>query len=154
ERHRRKLRDAFGCYVPIEIADAIARSGFDLAPGGKKIVATIVFTDIAGFTELSENLNDSEKLGNVLTEYFTKTTTSIFDQNGTVIKFIGDAVLAVWGAPLPQPDQAERAVRAAGRLARIASMEVTVPKPDGPSRTINLRTRIGVHTGEALAGNL
>jgi class 3 adenylate cyclase len=71
-----------------------------------------------------------------------------------VIKFIGDAVFAAWGAPLPQPDHAERAVRAAWRLSQASLMEVPIGQPDGTNATVCVRTRVGIHTGEALAGNL
>ena len=154
ERRKRKLRSAFGFYLSPELAEEIAERNFTLAPGGEKVVATLVFTDLEGFTTLSEKLGDSARLGQVLTEYFTRTTDEILAQKGTVIKFIGDAVFAAWGAPLPQPDHAERAVRAAWRLAQVSQMEVPIGQPDGTTQTVRVRTRIGIHTGEALAGNL
>ena len=154
ERRKRKLRSAFGFYLSPELADEIAERNFTLAPGGEKVVATMVFTDLEGFTTLSEKLGDSARLGQVLTEYFTRTTDEILAEKGTVIKFIGDAVFAAWGAPLPQPDHAERAVRAAWRLAQVSQMDVPIGQPDGTTQTVRVRTRIGIHTGEALAGNL
>jgi adenylate cyclase len=113
-----------------------------------------VFTDLEGFTTLSEKLGDSARLGEVLTAYFTRTTDEILNQKGTVIKFIGDAVFAAWGAPLPQADHAERAVRAAWRLSQVSEMDVPIAQPDGTTETVHVRTRVGIHTGEALAGNL
>ncbi len=154
ERRKRKLRSAFGFYLSPELAEEIAERNFTLAPGGEKVVATMVFTDLEGFTTLSEKLGDSARLGQVLTEYFTRTTDEILAQKGTVIKFIGDAVFAAWGAPLPQPDHAERADRAAWRRAQVSQMEVPIGQPDGTTQTVRVRTRIGIHTGEALAGNL
>jgi adenylate cyclase len=154
EARKRKLRSAFGFYLSPDLADEIAERNFPLAPGGEKIVATLVFTDLEGFTTLSEKLGDSSRLGRVLTEYFTRTTDEILAEKGTVIKFIGDAVFAAWGAPLPQPDHAERAVRAAWRLARVSEMDVPIPRADGLVESVHVRTRIGIHTGEALAGNL
>lgn len=154
ERRKRKLRMAFGYYLSPELANEISDRNFPLAPGGEKVVATMVFTDLEGFTTLSEKLGDSARLGEVLTDYFTRTTREIFAEKGTVIKFIGDAVYAAWGAPLPQADHAERAVRAAWRLAQASNLEVTLPGPAGRTESVRLRTRIGIHTGEALAGNL
>lgn len=154
ERRRRTLRNAFGLYLSPDLADQIADQDFNLAPGGKKIEATLVFTDLEGFTTLSERLGDSAQLGRVLTDYFTRTTDQILAEKGTVVKFIGDAVFAVWNAPLPQPDHAERAVRASWRLAQASAMDVSVTRPDGTTERVNVRTRIGIHTGEALAGNL
>ncbi len=154
ERRKRKLRSAFGFYLSPDLASEIAERNFTLAPGGEKVVATLVFTDLEGFTTLSEKLGDSARLGEVLTDYFTRTTDEILAEKGTVIKFIGDAVYAAWGAPLPQPDHAERAVRAAWKLAQVSEMDVPIPQADGTSTSVHVRTRIGIHTGEALAGNL
>ncbi len=154
ERRKRQLRSAFGFYLSPELAEEIAERNFTLAPGGEKVVATLVFTDLEGFTTLSEKLGDSAKLGEVLTTYFTRTTDEILAEKGTVIKFIGDAVFAAWGAPLPQADHAERAVRAAWRLSQASTMEVTIPDAEGNTSVVHVRTRIGIHTGEALAGNL
>ena len=154
ERGKRKLRNAFGFYLSPDLASEIAERNFTLAPGGEKVVATLVFTDLEGFTTLSEKLGDSARLGAVLTDYFTRTTDEILAEKGTVIKFIGDAVFAAWGAPLPQADHAERAVRAAWRLAQVSETDVPIPQPDGTIDTVHVRTRIGIHTGEALAGNL
>ena len=154
EGHKRKLRAAFGFYLSPELASQIAEKDFSLKPGGKKVLATLLFTDLEGFTALSEKLGDSERLGEELSKYFTRTTDEILAENGTVIKFVGDAVYAAWGAPLPQEDQAERAVRAAWRLAQVSDMEVEIPQPDGTIDKVRIRTRIGIHTGEALAGNL
>lgn len=154
ERRKRQLRAAFGFYLSPELAEEIAERNFTLAPGGEKVMATMVFTDLEGFTTLSEKLGDSAKLGAVLTNYFTRTTDEILAEKGTVIKFIGDAVFAAWGAPLPQADHAERAVRAAWRLAQASAMDVEVPSRDGGTSSVRVRTRIGIHTGEALAGNL
>ena len=154
ERRKKKLRSAFGFYLSPELASEIAERNFALTPGGEKVVATMIFTDLEGYTTLSEKLGDSARLGAVLTDYFTRTTDEILAQQGTVIKFIGDAVFAAWGAPLPQLDHAERAVRAAWRLAQVSAMDVSIPQPDGTTTSVRVRTRIGIHTGEALAGNL
>jgi adenylate cyclase len=154
ERRKRKLRQAFGYYLSPALATQIAEREFSLAPGGEKVVATMMFTDLEGFTELSERLGDSARLGQVLRYYFTRTTDLIFAEKGTVIKFIGDAVFAAWGAPLPQADQAERAVRAAWQISKVAEMDVPSAGPNGTSGVQPVHTRIGIHTGEALAGNL
>jgi adenylate cyclase len=154
ERGKRKLRNAFGFYLSPDLANEIAERNFTLAPGGEKVVATLVFTDLEGFSSLSEKLGDSARLGEVLTDYFTRTTDEILAEKGTVIKFVGDAVFAAWGAPLPQADHAERAVRAAWRLAQVSEMDVPIPQADGSHTVVHVRTRVGIHTGEALAGNL
>jgi len=143
-RRRRKLRQAFAAYLSPYMADRIAESDFDLTLGGKEVEATIMFTDLEGFTTMSEELSPSE-VSRILVEYFSTTTKAILDQEGTVIKYIGDAVMAVWGAPMSHPSPAERSVLAAVDIQRTNRTEVA-----GRS----LRTRIGVNTGKVLAGNL
>jgi adenylate cyclase len=143
-RRRQRLRRAFSAYLSPYMADRIANSDFDLAPGGKEVEATIMFTDLEGFTKLSESLPPSE-VANILISYFNRTTRAIMDQDGTVIKYIGDAVMAVWGAPLPEPKPAERAIIAAWGLNEASKEEMAGRR---------LRTRIGINTGMVLAGNL
>lgn len=145
ERRRTRLRKAFGHYLSQDMADRIADANFDLTPGGEIVEATIIFTDLQGFTSLSENLGDPKKLSEVLIAYFTNTTQHVLENRGTIIKYIGDAVLAVWGAPLADPDHAMKATLAAWRMHEASEKEVLGHK---------LTTRVGVHTGEVLAGNL
>jgi adenylate cyclase len=143
-RGRRKLRRAFEVYLSPYMADQIASEGFDLSLGGKEVQATVMFTDLQGFTKMSENLAPAE-VSRILTSYFSQTTRSILEQNGTIIKYIGDAVMAVWGAPLPDEKHAERAVLAAWGMSQAGKQEIAGRR---------LCTRIGVHTGMVLAGNL
>jgi len=143
-RRRQKLRRAFAAYMSPHLADRIAESDFDLALGGKEVEATVMFTDLEGFTAMSEDLSPAE-LSSVLTQYFSETTRSILDQQGTVIKYIGDAVLAVWGAPLVDPRPAHRAVLAALGMQRAGDKEIAGRR---------FRTRIGINSGLVLAGNL
>jgi len=145
ERRRGRLRKAFGHYLSEDMADRIADENFDLAPGGKLVEATVLFTDLQGFTSLSENLGNAHKLSEVLIAYFTNTTEHVLENKGTLIKYIGDAVLAVWGAPLPDPDHMYKATLAAWRMHEASEKEVLGHK---------LVTRVGVNTGEVLAGNL
>ena len=145
ERRRIALRNAFGHYLSPHIADRIADSDFDLSPGGSVIDASVLFTDLEGFTPLSEELSKPELVTEVLVKYFSQTTAHILDHHGMVMRFVGDAVTAVWNAPLAQPDHVRMAARAACRLIESARMEV---------HGHTLRTRIGLHTGRVLAGNI
>ncbi|MEA3213288.1 MAG: adenylate cyclase [Chthoniobacter sp.] len=145
ERRRHALREAFGHYLSPHMADRIADAEFDLAPGGVVIEATVLVTDLEGFAALAEELHNPELVSHVLTRYFTQTTGHILDSDGTIINFVGDSVLAVWGAPLADPDHARKAVLAAWRLHVSSLIEI-----DGRA----LRTRVGVHTGQVLAGNI
>src|SRR5262249_20660475 len=142
--HRQKVRRAFAAHVSSHVVDLIANSEYDLAPGGKEVEATILFTDLKGFSQLSEGLSPAA-LSRILISYFNETTRGILEQDGTVIKFIGDAVLAAWGAPLPEPRPEERAV-----LAALAIGEATSREIEG----LRLHTRIGINTGTVLAGHL
>ena len=143
-RRRRKLRGAFASYLSPYMADQIANSEFDLSLGGKEVEATIMFTDLEGFTNMSETLPPTE-VSRILTSYFNQTTRAILEQDGTIIKYMGDAVLAVWGTPMPEPRHAERAVLAAWGMFQSGQKEIA-------GRI--LRTRIGINTGMVLAGNL
>ncbi len=154
ERRKRKVQAAFGLYTSRHLAAQIADTEISLAPGGQKVVATMLFTDLAGYTALAEKLGDSKRLGEELIRYFTRTADEILAEDGMVIKFIGDSVYAAWGAPFPHPDHAVRAVRAAWKVAQVCDMDVTVTRPDGSTEIVPVHTRIGIHTGEALAGNL
>ena len=145
ERRRTRLRQAFAHYLSPDMADRIADANFDLTPGGEVVQASIIFTDLQGFTTLSEGLGDPRKLSEVLIAYFTNTTQHVIENQGTIIKYIGDAVLAVWGAPLPDNDHAVKATRAAWRMHLASGKEVLGHK---------LITRVGINTGEVLAGNL
>ncbi len=145
ERRRRALRNAFGHYLSPHIADRIADSDFDLSPGGAVVEASVLFTDLEGFTPLTESLNNPELVTEILVKYFTQTTSHILDHEGTILNFVGDAVTAVWGAPLADPEHARKAALAACRLHESARIEV-----DGHI----LRTRVGLHTGRVLAGNI
>jgi adenylate cyclase len=143
-RRRRRLRQAFAAYVSASTADRIANSEFELSHDTREVEATIMFTDLEGFTALSESLPPGE-LSKLLISYFDRTTQAILDQHGMVVKFIGDAVMATWGAPLPPPSPAERAVRAAWVLKAAETEELSGHR---------LRTRIGIHTGVVLAATL
>jgi adenylate cyclase len=127
------------------MADRIANSDFDLKPGGKLVEATIVFTDCKGFTAMSEELNDPQKISETLIAYFTETSRCVLENDGTIIKYIGDAVMAAWGAPIEEKDHPYKAALAAWQMKEASKIVVL-----GRSLT----TRVGVCTGSVLAGNL
>ena len=143
-RRRRELRRAFGFYLSPDMADKISNSDFDLTPGGRIVEATVVFTDLEGFTTISEDLSPDE-VSKTLIAYFERTTRCILERKGTIIKYVGDAVMAGWGAPVDQPNHAALAAEAACDLRCLTEMEVRGKK---------LRTRVGLHSGPVLAGNL
>jgi adenylate cyclase len=139
-RERERVKRAFSLYLSPDAAKQVAEDPEALNLGGEEIVATAMFTDIAGFTSVAEPMTAKDTAA-MLNRYFSEATGHVFESGGTLVKYIGDAVFAIWNAPMRVPDHAERACRAAMALARMT--------PDS-----GLKTRIGVHTGPMLVGNL
>lgn len=145
-REREKIRRAFSFYLSPEMIRKISEGGEALSLGGEEVVGTALFSDIKGFTSISEKMSATETAG-MLNRYFSTITQTIFDTEGTLIKYIGDAVFAIWGAPLPIENHAARACRTAVAMARIQNAS-------GDDEAARLVTRIGVHSGSMLVGNL
>src|SRR5690242_12532750 len=117
--------------------------------GESRRVVTVIFTDIVGSSAVTERL-DPEALRNVLREYFTLAADALERHGGTVEKFIGDAVMAVFGVPRVEEDDALRAVRAAVEMRRsLTRLSDELERSFG----VRLQTRIGVNTGEVVAGD-
>jgi adenylate cyclase len=118
--------------------------------GGERRRLTLFFSDLAGFTTLSESL-EPEVVVQLLNEYLSVMTEIILEEHGTVDKYEGDAIMAFWGAPLPLEDQALRACRTAlQQQAALANLNQRFLAKGWP----RLHCRIGLHTGEAVVGNL
>lgn len=145
DRRRNKIRKAFTKYMSPHVLARLELDVMSLEPGGTIMDATIVFTDLEGFTTLSEELNDPKALSELLTWYFTRATTQVLENDGTILKYIGDSVFAVWGAPLADSRHPQKAARAACRMHAASEREIQGRR---------LRTRVGVHTGNVLQGNL
>jgi len=124
----------------------VTESPEELNLGGEEILGTAMFTDIKGFTSIAEGMTAPETAA-LLNEYFSEATGHVFKTGGTLIKYIGDAIFAIWGAPIHIEDHATPACRAAVGMARL--QEELGDRPAG-----RLVTRIGVHTGRMLVGNL
>ncbi len=151
EAHERRwLRQAFGRYLsPAVVADIVTHPE-RLKLGGQEVEGTVLFADLAGFTSLSENMSP-DALIQLLNEYFSPLTQIILAHRGTLDKFIGDAIMAFWGAPLPLADHAVQACRAA--LAMQAAMAEL--RPGWQARGLpQLTARLGLHTGPLIAGNV
>lgn len=150
ERKGRHLRKAFSTYLSPDLVAEIAKDPDSLKLGGEKRVISVIFTDIRDFTSLSEKLAP-EELVTLLNRYLSPMTRIVMEERGTLDKFIGDAVMAFYNAPLEVPDHAARACRSALRmLEELARLNVQL-KADGMP-TINIG--IGIHTGEAVVGNM
>ncbi len=132
---------SFRKYIPADLVRTLVAQGVEAKPGGTRRVLTILFTDLAGFTSLSERLK--EDIVPLLSRYLEETSAAIVAQGGTIDKFIGDAVMAFWGAPMADPDHAADACAAAlGALRRLAASGT------------GLHMRIGINTGMVLVGNI
>jgi adenylate cyclase len=148
-KERDKLRSTFGKYMTQTVMEHLMSGKVQL--GGETLTVTVLFSDIRSFTTISEEMHDPQALVALLNEYFTEMVGIVIQEDGVVDKYIGDAIMAVFGAPVGKHDDAERAVRAAVRM-RVAlahlneRLEKRGVKP--------LRTGIGVHTGEVVAGNI
>jgi adenylate cyclase len=147
-KERDKLRTTFGKYMTEAVMDHLL--GGKVSLGGESLKVTILFTDIRSFTSISERM-DPQQLVGLLNEYFTEMVGIVMQEDGVVDKYIGDAIMAVFGAPVPKEDDAVHAVRAAVRMRR-ALLELNERlEARGLPR---LRTGIGIHTGEVVAGNI
>ena len=148
-RNEAEIRSEMGRFLPSQIVDKIVRREASVALGGERRQITVLFADVANFTPLVEK-HAAEEVVIILNELFTILTEIIFRHEGTVDKFIGDCVMAFWGAPNTQHDHAARALAAAEEMIRW----LEVGNDSWEKRfgvTINLA--IGVHTGEAVVGN-
>jgi adenylate cyclase len=149
-RARTLLRKSFEHYLPPAVVARMLASGALPKLGGERREISVLFTDIAGFTTLSESV-EPEFLAILCNDYFDGVCGAIFTEGGMVNEFIGDAVLAFFGAPIDQPDHADRAVSAALAVDRFARRFSAEQK----ARGIHFgHTRIGVHTGIAIVGNV
>ena len=152
ERIRREalVRSNFERYFAPQLAARIAGSDEASRLGGDKRTVAVLFSDIRGFTALSETMNP-DAMATLLTEYFTEMVECVFRHDGTLDKFIGDAVMAQWGAPLGNPDDADRAMGAALDMMKALDMLNARWKAEGRP---TLQIGIGLNHGEAFAGNI
>ncbi len=144
-KEQQQLKDAFEKYLSPQMLDKLSEDGFKMKFGGEKVEAAMMFTDLESFTNMCERVGDAERIVEALSDYFERTTGHIFDHDGVVIKFIGDAIFAAWGAPILDPLAPLKAARGAWHLSQDDSLVV---------EGVNLKTRIGVHFGEVVAGNI
>ncbi len=154
EREKARIRGLFDRYVSDTVVDMLVDSDELPELGGKDVQITILFSDIRNFTTISEALAASEVV-EMLNEYFERICRHILDAGGTIDKFIGDAVMVQFGAPLPFEDHARRAVQAALAMSREADAFAVWMKARFADRDLPaFRIGIGLHTGPAVVGNV
>lgn len=151
ERQKKFIHSAFGRYVSPAMVDTIIKDPSRLSLGGEKKELTILFSDIRGFTTLSEKM-DAKHLAAFLNHYLGKMTDIIVvDCNGTLDKYIGDAIMAFWGAPIDQKNHAANACRAAVKMQQaLATIREEIMKQYG----IEVRAGIGLNSGMVNVGNM
>ncbi|HMU74174.1 MAG TPA: adenylate/guanylate cyclase domain-containing protein [Elusimicrobiota bacterium] len=150
EKEKRRIKSMFGQYVSPKVIDILIRDSSRMKLGGEERHVTLFFSDIAGFTTVSEKLTPQE-LVEVLNDYLSTMTDVILDLDGTLDKFIGDAIMAFWNAPLDQPKHALLACRAAvGQMALLPELHRRFGDKGWPI----VEFRIGLNTGPAVIGNM
>jgi adenylate cyclase len=147
-KERDKLRSTMGKYMTQVVMDHLMNG--QVALGGASIKVTILFSDIRSFTTISEKM-EAQALVGLLNEYFTEMVTAVMSEDGVVDKYIGDAIMAVFGAPVPKPADAVHAVRAAVKMSEALA---ELNKRLAARGLAPLGTGIGIHTGDVVAGNI
>jgi adenylate cyclase len=150
ERHARQIRRMFASYVTEKLVEELVRNPEAARLGGSRREITVLFADVKGFTSFSEH-HPPEEVVAILNEYLGAMTEVVFQHDGTLDKFIGDAILAFWGAPVDQPDHALRAVACGlGMLDRLAELSVAWQAAGKPVLTCG----IGINSGAVVVGNI
>lgn len=150
EKKRKEIKNAFSHYLSPSVLETILADPEKLRLGGDRVEATILFSDIVSFTTISESMRP-EEVSDLINKYLNAMTRIITAYNGTIDKFIGDAIMAFWGAPVPDPDHALKACQAAVamqekmKLVRAEFAEKGLPE---------IFIRIGINTGTVIAGNM
>jgi len=137
----------FGRFIPVDLVRELVAHGGRAEPGGSAARITILFADLAGFTHLAERLGPA--VLPIASRFLELASEAVEQRAGTVDKFIGDAVMAFWGAPRPQPHAALQACRAALAIVTETGAAGLMDAEGQP-----LRVRIGLHSGEAIVGNI
>ena len=148
-KQRAFAQGALGKYLPKSVAAEILKDPDKLALHGEKREIFCVFSDLEGFTKLSHAI-EPEMVAQLLNDYLDRLAAVVLEHGGTLDKFVGDAVVAFWGAPISYPDDGERAAKAAWGIY-LAGEEFRKNAPEGVPPIG--RTRVGLHFGEAIVGN-
>jgi class 3 adenylate cyclase/DNA-binding response OmpR family regulator len=148
EQEKEAIRNLFQRYVSPTVVDRLVYGIENLTLGGTRQEISVLFADLRDFTAFSENLAP-ERLVEVLNQYFALAVEAILDQEGTLDKFMGDAVMAFFNAPLSQPDHTLRAVRAALKI-----QQAVADYNSASANQCHLNFGIGIHIGQAVVGNI
>jgi len=155
---RRQIRSAFGQYLSPALVEQLAQQPEKLVLGGEQRDMTVMFSDVRGFTTISEIYkSDPQALTSLMNSFLTPLTNAIIDRKGTIDKYMGDAIMAFWNAPLYDPDHEVNACEAAidmlERLERLNQAREQEAKGNGKS-FIPIHVGIGINTGSCVVGNM
>lgn len=151
DREKRKVKRLFGQYVSKDVYAVLMANPALARLGGQRREMTVLFSDIRGFTSVTERGEPDEVVG-MLNEYFSSMVDLVFTHGGTLDKFVGDMVMALYGAPLDDPDHADHAVQTA--IAMIAELSRLNARWKAEGRLSGLDIGIGINTGQMIAGNI
>ncbi len=149
-RSKEKVKSAMGKYMSEDVMKRVIQNIDNLGLGGKKAVVTVLFADIRGFTSMSETMS-AQQVSEILNEYFTEMEPIITEYNGIINKFIGDAVMAIFGEPIQDKNHAANAVRCGYKmLMKVKDLQKKWVQEGKPKIEIG----IGINTGEVFVGNI
>lgn len=158
ERQRRQIRTAFGQYVSPDLVEQLSRNQESLTLGGETRDLTLLFSDVRGFTAIAEQFKDDPAaLTALMNQFLTALSDGILETGGTIDKFMGDAVMAFWNAPLDHPDHPESACRAALRMineVKRLNAQREIEAKEGGYKFLPLNVGIGINSGPCVVGNM
>jgi adenylate cyclase len=158
QKQRQQIRSAFGFYLSPHMVEQLARSPEKLVLGGEERRMTILFSDVRGFTTISEHYKDDPQgLTHLMNRFLTPLTNAIIERKGTIDKYIGDAIMAFWNAPVDDAEQEANACDAALEMqARAAALNVELKREAEANGGVYmpLRVGIGLNTGPCVVGNM
>ncbi len=158
QKQRQQIRSAFGYYLSPHMVEQLARSPEKLVLGGEERRMTILFSDVRGFTTISEHYKDDPQgLTRLMNRFLTPLTNAIIERKGTIDKYIGDAIMAFWNAPVDDAEQEANACDAALEMqARAAALNVELKREAEANGGVYMPLRIGVglNTGPCVVGNM
>ncbi len=155
ENQRRRIKNLFGSYVSATIVEEMVEKNAPPRTGGEEVEITAFFSDIVAFSSLAETLPPKD-LVDLMCQYLGECTTAVIGEQGTLDKYVGDAIIAMFGAPLPCKDHAAAACRAALALQATQAhlRHRWTQEAKWPAPVARMQSRVGLHTGSAIVGNI
>lgn len=158
QKDRQRIRSAFGQYLSPALVEQLAQSPKKLQLGGETRTMTIMFSDVRGFTAISESFrHDPQGLTQLMNRFLTPLTNAIIEEKGTIDKYMGDAIMAFWNAPIDDPEHEINACKAALAMLRkvdALNAEREIEANETGQRFIPIRIGVGLNTGQCVVGNM